>query len=303
MTTGRTARLAGQLNRVSRVDLVLLLTVLTLLLYHNHFWYLSGPLTAVMVAGLVWAPMRAHAAYWLVMVILITGAGLITWYALDNHQYLFIYWCLAVFLALLLRPEDRDPCLAQSAALLLGTAMLLAAVQKLLSASYLSGAFFEYTLLSDARFEWLPWALGHLSLAQLQANRALVAALTDGGAPNAGASAVTLIVTDQVQRLARAMTWFTVGMEATLALLFLMPRASARGAAVRSVLLVVFLIAVYPVAPVIGFAWILIAMGLAQLPVEYTRLRATLVGLFVVLPVVTVSPARVVTALAWILGH
>jgi hypothetical protein len=164
----------------------------------------------------------------------------------------------------------------------------LPALQKLFSATYMSGAFFEYTLLSDARFEWLPWALGHLSLAQLQANRALVTALTDGAASTSGTGAVALIVTDQVRRLARAMTWFTFGMEATLALLFLMPRASPRRAAVRSILLVVFLIAVYPVAPVIGFAWILIAMGLAQLPVEYSRLRATLVGLFVVLPVVTV---------------
>jgi hypothetical protein len=295
--------LADQLERVSRVDLVLLLTVLTLLLYHNRFWYLSGPLTAVMVAGLVWAPMRTSALYWLVTLILVTVAGLVTWYAIDNHQYLFIYWCLGVFLALLLGAEDRDPCLAQSASLLLGTAMLLAALQKLLSASYMSGAFFEYTLLSDARFEWLTWALGHLSLAQLKENRALVSALTDGGAPNPGASAVTLIVTDQVRRLARALTWFTVGMEATLALLFLIPWASARRAAMRSVVLVVFLVAVYPAAPVIGFAWILISMGLAQLPVGYSKLRATLVGLFVVLPVVTVPPARVLTALDRILGH
>jgi hypothetical protein len=47
-----------------------------------------------------------------------------------------------------------------------------------------------------------------------------------------------------------------------------------------------------PVAPVIGFAWILISMGLAWLPVGYSKLRATLVDLFVVLPAVTVSPAR-----------
>jgi hypothetical protein len=60
---------------------------------------------------------------------------------------------------------------------------------------------------------------------------------------------------------------------------------------------------VYPAAPVIGFAWILIAMGLAQLPVGYPKLRATLVGLFVLLPIVAVSPARVATALAKILGR
>ena len=296
------ARLVDQLERVSRVDLVLLLTVLTLLLYHNNVWYLSGPLTAVMVAGLVWAPMRTSALYWLVTLMLVTAAGLVTWYAIDNHQHLFIYWCLAVCLALRLGPEDRDPCLAQSASLLLGTAMLLAAVQKLLSPSYLSGAFFQYTLLTDARFESLAWAFGHLSLAQLKDNRALASALTDGSVTSPGASAVTLIVTEQVRRLARLMTWFTFVMEGILAVLFLVPRAGARRAVVRSVVLVVFLIAVYPAAPVIGFAWILITMGLAQLPVGHPTLRAMLVGLFVLLPIVTVSPARVWTTVGRILG-
>lgn len=229
-------------------------------------------------------------------------AGLITWYAIDNHQYLLIYWCLALCLTLGLGPEDRDPSLARSASLLLGTAMLLAAVQKLLSPSYLSGAFFEYTLLSDARFESLSWALGNLSLAQLNDNRA-IAALTDGGGISPGGSAVTLIVTDQLRRLARVMTWFTLVMEGILAVLFLVPRASARRAVLRSVVLVVFLVAVYPVAPVIGFAWVLIVMGLAQLPVGYPKLRATLVGLFVLLPIAAVSPTRILTALNRILGY
>jgi hypothetical protein len=99
------------------------------------------------------------------------------------------------------------------------------------------------------------------------------------------------------------MTWFTVGMETTLALLFLVSRASARRATVRSVVLVVFVVAVYPAALVIGFAWILIAMGLAQLPVGYSKLRATRVGLFVLLPIVKVSPAQVIAALAKIVGR
>jgi hypothetical protein len=298
----RLARLVDQLERVSRVDLVLLLTVLTLLLYHNPFWYLSGPLTAVMVAGLVWAPLRTSARYWLVALLLVTGAGLITWYAIDNHQYLFIYWCLALCLTLRLDPEERDSCLARSASLLLGTAMLLAAVQKLLSPSYLSGAFFEYTLLSDARFESLAWALGHLSLDQLRDNRALVATLSDGSVTGPGVTAVTLIATEQLQRLARVMTWFTLVVEGLLAVLFLVPRLSTGGQVARTVVLLVFVMAVYPAAPVIGFGWNLITMGLAQLPVGYPKLRALLVCVFVTLPVLTVSPARVVSALGKILG-
>jgi cytochrome oxidase assembly protein ShyY1 len=65
-------------------------------------------------------------------------------------------------------------------------------------------------------------------------NRVLVSALTDGGVSNLGARAVTLSVADQARRLARAMTWFTLGMEAILALLVLVPWARARRAAVRS---------------------------------------------------------------------
>jgi hypothetical protein len=80
---------------------------------------------------------------------------------------------------------------------------------------------------------------------------------------------VTLSVTDQAWRLARAVTWFTLGMEAILALLFLVPWAGARRAAVHSVV----------------------------------RSERRLVGLFVVLPVVAVSPVRILTALDRILGH
>ncbi len=76
-------------------------------------------------------------------------------------------------------------------------------------------------------------------------------------------------MTDQARRLARTMTWFTLGMEAILALLVLVPWASARRVAVRSVV----------------------------------RSERPLVGLFVVLPVFAVSPVRILTALDRILGH
>ena len=76
-------------------------------------------------------------------------------------------------------------------------------------------------------------------------------------------------MTDQARRLARTMTWFILGMEAILALLVLVPWASARRVAVRSVV----------------------------------RSERPLVGLFVVLPVFAVSPVRILTALDRILGH
>lgn len=58
-----------------------------------------------------------------------------------------------------------------------------------------------------------------IARSEAKENRVLVSALADGGVPNLGARAVTLSVTDEARRLARALTWFTLGMEAILTLL------------------------------------------------------------------------------------
>jgi hypothetical protein len=298
----RLARLVDQLDQGNRFELVLLLTILTVLLYHNRHWYLSGPITVLMGAALVWPSARTSALYWAAALALLSLAGVRTWYTLDNHQYLFMYWCLAVSLALLVEAEERDRCLARSASLLLGASMLLAAGQKIMSPSYVSGAFFEYTLLCDWRFESIAWAVGRVPLDHLEENRRLVHSLTYGGAVVPGPSTVILLGADQVRLLARAMTWFAVVSESVLAVLFLVPSENVRWRVAASIVLFVFLVTVYPVAPVVGFGWILITMALAQLPPGCRRLRVAFVCLFVALPIVTVPPARVLSVLDRVMG-
>lgn len=63
--------------------------------------------------------------------------------------------------------------------------------------------------------------------------------------------------------MALVLTWWTILIEAVVAVLFLWPedRGPSRW---RDPALLVFILTTYPVAPVIGFAWVLAAMGTAQ---------------------------------------
>ena len=66
-----------------------------------------------------------------------------------------------------------------------------------------------------------------------------------------------------VQPLGLFLTWWTVLIEGSLAIAFLVP-STRHTIFVRSLLLLAFLITTYTNAPVIGFGWLLAVMGLAQ---------------------------------------
>jgi hypothetical protein len=293
---GVRSRLAEQsqlLRDVSGTNLASLLTTLILLRFHEEYWYVAGPLTSLMAAGLIWPRLRKEAAFWLAALAVVGVAGLHNWYSIDNHQYLLIYWCLALFLASLTSGPFKEQSVATASSLMLGLVMALATCQKLFSGSYVNGSFFEYMLLRDHRFESVSWLWGGVPLADLRLNRVLEARLLD-----ASVNAVTLHATARIRVLALLMSWLTLLIEGTLAVLFLMPRPGRRAHVWRASALIGFVLATYAVAPVVGFGWLLIAMGVAQLPPEFPRLRATFVGVFVFLPIFKVPLAQMLPAVS-----
>lgn len=273
---------------MSRTDLAMLLTAFILLRFTAEHWYVSGPMTSLIVAGLIWPALRNEAAFWLVALAILGVSGLHNWYSIDNHQYLLMYWCLALCLATGLSGPPRDQALATGSALMLGLVMALATGQKLSSGSYVNGSFFEYMLLRDSRFRSVSWLLGGVPLGDLQMNRILESRLIEGAVET-----VTLETTTRIRALALLLSWLTILIEGTLALLFLMPRPGRRLHLWRAGGLFGFVLATYAVAPVVGFGWILIAMGVAQLPREFHGFRAMFVGLFVCLPLFKLPPAKV----------
>ena len=78
------------------------------------------------------------------------GAGVHqVWTQADNHQYLIIYWVLAVALA----AGTIDPAGARAVAArwLLAAVFALATLWKLSNLAFVDGSFFEFTLLTDSR--------------------------------------------------------------------------------------------------------------------------------------------------------
>ena len=69
------------------------------------------------------------------------------------------------------------------------------------------------------------------------------------------------------------MTWWTLFIEGCIALFCLWP-GDRLVAIVRTGFVLVFVATTYLLAPVLGFGWVVIAMGFAQCPEQHKKLRA-----------------------------
>jgi hypothetical protein len=178
-------------------------------------------------------------------------------------------------LALSLGAADPTRALAASARSLIGIAFLMAVIWKaFLSPDYLDGRFFRVTWLTDARFTDAVQLLGQLSASQLTQNRELLAPLPEGAEllesslPSDPPAFRYLVLTS---------TWGVLTLEALVALAFLRPR-SGRTAALHHVSLLLFCGITYAIAPVAGFGWLLLTMGVALCRPDQRVLRATYVA-------------------------
>ena len=97
------------------------------------------------------------------------------WTHADNHQYLIIYWVLAVALA----AGSLDPARARAVAArwLLAAVFVLATLWKLSNLAFVDGSFFEFTLLTDSRFAPVATVIGGVDAHDLEANRTVFDAM------------------------------------------------------------------------------------------------------------------------------
>lgn len=259
-------------------DTIGVLTLLMVVLHLVSTPELREIVLLVAVIGLVDRRVRRRPEYWFALTGLFAVNHGLLWYALDNHKYLLGYWTLALGLARL--QADSLRALAVNGRLLVGLCFLFATATKLLSPEYLDGSFFEFTLLTDRRFSGVSDLLGGVSGDAIDAN---VAAMRDLGRPYGALTSVELQDTPRIGVMAQVMTWWTIGIEGAIAVLFLLPER-LRPARVRDAFLLLFLVSTYPVATVVGFGRILAIMGLAQTPNRLGVERAAYLAAFVLLP-------------------
>jgi hypothetical protein len=255
-------------------DLALQLTAIILLLRPLDVWWITGFVLIGAGLSLLFEPVRRSPLTWLALSALIGARIWEVWPLSDNHIYLLAYWCLAIGLAL--ATSSPAEVLSSSSRWLLAAAFVLAVVWKgVLAPDYLDGRFFRVTLLTDDRFADAVMLVGNMTANQIRDARAFLEPLPEGAEL---ADPVWFGEPPRLRMFGTAVTWGALAFEALVALLCLLP--SGRAALARHTALMVFCLTTYAFAPVAGFGWLLVSMGLAQCGRDQRWLRTAYVGIY-----------------------
>jgi hypothetical protein len=260
------------------VDTALRLTAVALLLRPMGSWFVSPVIVAVAVLVLISPRALRNPRAWGVVALMVAIRIVEDWPLADNHVYLLGYWLLAVALSLCARDtRAASVALAQSSRWLVGLAFAFAVLWKAaLSPDYLDGRFFRVTLLTDPRFGVTAQLIGGLSPRQLEQNRHALAPRPDGAEL---LDPPLVHEPPRLRALATVSTWGILWLEAAVACLMLAPARRA-ASALRHAVLLLFCAITYAFAPVAGFGWLLLAMGLAQLQTDQAGFARAYVGAF-----------------------
>ena len=242
-------------------DTALRLTAIALLLRPMGPWFVRPVILAAAVLVLIFPKALRLWQVWGALAVLTAIRIADDWPLADNHIYLLGYWLLAVSLALRSRDDvATTSTLADASRALIGLAFAFAVVWKVaLSPDFIDGRFFRVTLVTDPRFAAATRIIGGLSDEQLRAAREAVALLPHGAEL---LDPPELVEPARLRLFAIASTWGVLALETVVAALML-ARSRLPGV-LRHAALLTFCAVTYAFAPVAGFGWLLLVMGLSQ---------------------------------------
>ncbi len=266
--------LFAELLKLPAEELVLRLTLLTLILHGASETWLDVSLQVLCGMMLVSRNQFRAPALWIVLCAVMWGINATHWLWIDNHKFLMSYWVLACTLAVL--GPRTSQILRWNGRMLVGLCFAFATLWKIVAGQYWNGEFFTYTLLTDGRMDFIAHTLAGLPRAVL--NQARVLEDTIALMPSETIQA-SLPVSPRLHFVAMALSWWTLVIEAAIAVLFLASRPFARRW--RDWVLLTFVATTYVFVPVLGFGYILTILGLAAC--ESPKIRAVYLGVLVVL--------------------
>ena len=252
----------SHVDRLLGADLFELGASMTLLMIalslHEPYWYIRAGVVTLAVSGLVVRSLMRSPMLWFGLAAVFALSFSSTWFEQNNHDFLKLYWCLGLGVALL--AADQMRAVRFNARILIGICFLFAVVWKVLSPDYLSNEFFNYFLLQDTRFGLIAEYVGGLSPAELRGGQLERVLYTAFGDPE---GSVPVPLAANVAWIAPVLTWWTLFIEGLVAVAFLAPEGWGVSRW-RDPALLAFVFTTYFVAPVLYFAWILIAMAVIQ---------------------------------------
>lgn len=262
------------------MTIVTSLTLATLIFHGYRHAYFAIPFQILAVAFLVLPALQRNGTYWFLITCFCGAAVWLNWHQADNHKYLLFYWTFVLYLALDDSKAPRREVIRSGAYYLLLFTMFLAVIQKTISVDYLSGSFFEVTFLTDSRFSAFSALLTDMDSATLAENRNIYRQAMDPMFFDQ--SLMNMVSSAQLHMLALVVSWINYLDQLAIALMLLVP-LSTRWEIAKHLLLMVFIIGVYAVAPVIGFGWLIIIWGYCLVPENLLKLRLGYVALFFLL--------------------
>jgi len=285
-----------------------LMTLLLLVLSGPEQWYFHTPIVALAFLGLVWQKLLKNTTFWYVCTTLLIATVFMSWESADNHKWLFCYWCIAICCMLTCPQRMQRDVLAKSCKALIALCMLWAVFWKAINPEYLDGSFFTNTLLLDHRFGYFAKWFGGLGSEAASNNQMMLDLLKNGHLRGMNISSIQLSSASGIPLLAQFLTWWTIGIELVIGLLFCMPRTTSVGLLkdqtneesrtplqslfgtlyrYRNIALLMFAVTTYAFATVRGFGWMLMLLGFAQCERSERKSRVAFLAVFVLIQLYT----------------
>lgn len=256
--------------------LVLRLTTLLLLLHGIDHWRWTMLPEKLLAAAMMFYPRLVRDRWaWLGMSLCLVVNNLWHWSSLVNHEYLYTYWVLVCTIAV----GSRTPkhVLRWNARWLIGLCFLFATLWKFLGGEYLDGSFLHLTFLLDQRLAMGAALFGGLDLATLAENRQIFETLQ----ATVVLEPQPLTTTSRMAIASVILSYWTILIEGLVATSFLLKTTHWLHQK-RDWLLLGFVLTTYTVIPVLGFAALLMVMGLIQ--AKNTLVARIYLGLLIFMP-------------------
>lgn len=257
-----------------RYLLVLRLTLFLLLLYGSSTALLDVALKVICGLMLLSPSLITNQRMWVIICGLVWWVNATNWLWIDNHQILISYWCLVCSLAV--SSKNPDGILAWNGQIMIGLTFLFATIWKIIAREYWNGAFLHYIFLVEDRVEGVATFVGGLSADALPQNRLLESIFRQFPQALEG---VTLSSSHRLELFTLFASYWTLLIEGSIAISFLVGLVFIFFP-FRDWLLILFIGTTYFLLPVLGFAYILIIMGLAQCPPQDRLTRIAYLFIF-----------------------
>jgi hypothetical protein len=272
------ANIKHRITKLNPIDFGIQLTIFFILLHFSqslsHAPLLYVPILILSSIGILFQDVRKSVAFWVIQTIGYFAWLIPNWQLIDNHKFLWGYWLIAITIHTIhQRKHNAIPLLPWAGQSLIAGCMVFAVLQKILSPDYLNGSFFYYAIITDPRFTFLG-TLFNIDFASIITENIkhihTLKTTSESVTLNGGPAKLTWV--------ANTLTWYTIGIESLLAIVFLLPRK--RVYHWQHWLLLTFS-TLYFILPIKGFAFTLLTMGFVCLNINDTTLKNIYLGFYV----------------------